>query len=220
VGATGAIGSVCAQMLAGQVAKIVLIGRRQDKLQEVAEKIRSEYSTEVVITAEINELRQASLIITVTSAVDAIIEPQYLQRGAIICDVARPRDVSIQVAQQRPDVLVIEGGMVAVPGDVNFGFNFGFPPQMAYACMAETMALALEQRYESFTLGKDIELSQVLTIDRIAQKHGFKLGGFRSFERAITDDEIAKIKANSRLSDITNHQTKVNSQQNVGSVPL
>jgi predicted amino acid dehydrogenase len=220
VGATGAIGSVCAQMLAGQVAKIVLIGRRQDKLQEVAEKIRAEYSTEVVITADINELRQASLIITVTSAVDAIIEPQHLQRGAIICDVARPRDVSIQVAQQRPDVLVIEGGMVAVPGDVNFGFNFGFPPQMAYACMAETMALALEQRYESFTLGKDIELSQVLTIDKIAQKHGFKLGGFRSFERAITDDEIAKIKANSRLSDITNHQTKVNSQQNVGSVPL
>jgi hypothetical protein len=38
-------------------------------------------------------------------------------------------------------------------------------------------------------------LSQVLTIDKIAEKHGFRLGGFRSFERAITDEEIKSIKA-------------------------
>jgi hypothetical protein len=126
----------------------------------------------------------------------------------------------LQVAQQRPDVLVIEGGMVAVPGKVDFGFNFGFPPGMAYACMAETMALALEQQYESFTLGKDIALSQVLTIDKIAQKHGFQLGGFRSFERAITDAEIAKIKAHSQSSETIHQQAKVSGQQPVGSVPL
>jgi hypothetical protein len=78
---------------------------------------------------------------------------------------------------------------------------------MAYACMAETMALALEQKYESYTLGKEIELSQVLTIDKIANKHGFKLGGFRSFERAITDQEIARIKANSQLNRASNTTT-------------
>jgi hypothetical protein len=65
---------------------------------------------------------------------------------------------------------------------------------MAYACMAETMALTLEQRYESYTLGKEVTLSQVQTIDKIAERHGFQLGGFRSFERAITDEEIARIK--------------------------
>jgi hypothetical protein len=64
--------------------------------------------------------------------------------------------------------------------------------------MAETMALALDGRFESFTLGKNIQLSQVHTIDRIATRHGFKLGGFRSFERAITDNEIAAIKAHSQ----------------------
>jgi hypothetical protein len=85
--------------------------------------------------------------------------------------------------------------MVEVPGQVDFGFNFGFPPKMAYACMAETMALALEQQYESYTLGKDIKLSQVTTIDKIATKHGFKLGGFRSFERAVTEADIASVKA-------------------------
>ncbi len=195
VGATGAIGSVCAQMLAGQTDKMILIGRRQEKLNEVAEKVHQAGCPQVTVTAHMNQLAQAHFIITVTSAVEAVIEPQHLRRGAVVCDVARPRDVSHQVAEQRPDVLVIEGGMVKVPGNVDFGFDFGFPPQMAYACMAETMALTLEQRYESYTLGKEITLSQVQTIDKIAERHGFRLGGFRSFERAITDAEIARIKA-------------------------
>jgi hypothetical protein len=69
---------------------------------------------------------------------------------------------------------------------------------MAYACMAETMALALEGRYENYTLGKDLTIEQVQAIDRIARRHGFKLGGFRSFEQAISDQQIEQIKRNAR----------------------
>jgi predicted amino acid dehydrogenase len=195
VGATGAIGAVCAEMLAAEANSLLLIGRRLEKLNEVGGRARAAGPAQVTITDDINRLTDAHFIITVTSAVEAIIEPQHLRRGAIVCDVARPRDVSRQVAEQRPDVLVIEGGMVKVPGAVDFGFNFGFPPKMAYACMAETMTLALDQRYESYTLGKDISLSQVTTIDKIATRHGFTLGGFRSFERAVSEEEIAFVKA-------------------------
>jgi fatty aldehyde-generating acyl-ACP reductase len=148
----------------------------------------------VQVTSDLNALRAAQLIITVTSALDAIIQPAHLRPGAVVCDVARPRDVSRAVAEQRDDVLVIEGGMVTVPGNVDFHFNFGFPPGMAYACMAETMALALEGRYESYTLGKDLTIEQVNTIEQIAQRHGFQLGGFRSFEHAVTDEQIERIK--------------------------
>lgn len=198
VGATGAIGNVCAQLLAPEADQLLLIGRQPEKLAAAAELARQAGGKNIQTSDQIDSLTQAQLIITVTSAVDAIIEPQHLRSGAIVCDVARPRDVSRQVATQRPDVLVIEGGMVKVPGPVNFNFDFGFPPQMAYACMAETMALALEQRYESYTLGKEIKLSQVETIDKIAIRHGFELGGFRSFERAITEPEIAQIRAYAR----------------------
>ena len=45
------------------------------------------------------------------------------------------------------------------------------------------MILALEQRYESFTLGRDLTVAQVEEISKLADKHGFKLAGFRSFER-------------------------------------
>ncbi len=204
IGATGAIGSVCADMLAPDVAQLLLIGRRQEKLNQVAANARELGCKDVVISSDMSQLHEAHLIITVTSAVETIIEANHLRQGAIICDVARPRDISRQVAEQRPDVLVIEGGMVKVPGPVDFGFDFGFPPKMAYACMAETMALALDRKYESYTLGKDIKLSQVVTIDKIAEAHGFSLGGFRSFERAVTEQEIAKIKAFSRSNHADN----------------
>jgi predicted amino acid dehydrogenase len=108
--------------------------------------------------------------------------------------VARPRDVSRQVAAQRDDVLVIEGGMVEVPGPVDFGFDFGFPPGKSYACMAETMALTLEGRYEDYTVGKAISVEQADEIAGIARRHGFRLSGFRSFERAVTDAEIATVR--------------------------
>jgi fatty aldehyde-generating acyl-ACP reductase len=195
VGASGAIGSVCARMLAPEAGSLLLIGRNNQPLQELAHELRATGAPEVQVATEIERVTEAHLVITVTNAVDAVIEAHHLRHGAVVCDVARPRDVSRQVVEKRRDVLVIEGGMVEVPGPVNFGFNFGFPPKMAYACMAETMALALDQNYVSFTLGKRIELSQVLTIDTIASRHGFKLGGFRTFERAVTQAEIAGIKA-------------------------
>jgi len=86
--------------------------------------------------------------------------------------------------------------MVEVPGPVDFGFDFGFPPKMAYACMAEVMILALEGRYESYTLGRDITVEQVEEIASLAAKHGFRLGGFRSFEHAVTGEEVESVKEN------------------------
>jgi hypothetical protein len=64
--------------------------------------------------------------------------------------------------------------------------------------MAETMALTLEGRFEDYTLGKDLRPEQVNEIETIANKHGFRLSGFRSFEKAVTDEEIARIRARVR----------------------
>lgn len=192
VGATGAIGQVCAELLADKVARLYLVGRRMDVLHALRERLEGSRA-HVVVASQAEALRQSTLILTVTSAVDSIVDPQELKPGSVICDVARPRDVSAQVAAQRPDVLVIDGGMVEVPGPVDFHFDFGFPPGKAYACMAETMALALEGRFEDYTLGKEIRRAQVEEIHRIAHKHGFRLSGFRSFERPVTPEHIARV---------------------------
>src|SRR5690606_11487094 len=137
---------------------------------------------------------------TVTTALHAIIEPRHLKPGAVVCDVARPRDVSVRVARERDDVLVIEGGMVSVPGPVDFHFDFGFPPGKAFACMAETMALALEGVEGDYTVGRDLDLDRINEISTIATKHGFKLAGLRSFEHAITDDAITKVRERAHIT--------------------
>ena len=197
LGATGAIGAACAQILAKEVRYLTLAARDESKLEKLAAQILKSTGLAVRVTANTKHaIRNADIVVAVTSAIDSIIEPEDLKPGAIVCDVARPRNVSRRVAEIRNDVLVIEGGIVEVPGDVQFGLNFGFPPQTAYACMAETMILALEGRYENFTLGRDLTVKQVETINKLADKHGFKLAGFRSFERAITPQELTGIKNN------------------------
>jgi len=205
VGATGSIGRVCAQLLGKRVAEIVLIGRNLEALRQVQSLIEAQGQSQVQISTDMQSLQRADLVLTVTNAVHTIIEPQHLKSGAVVCDVARPRDVSRRVIEERDDVLVIEGGMVKVPGQVNFNFDFGFPPGMAFACMAETITLALEGYNKSYTLGKDITLGQVQTMFNMATRHGFKVSGFRSFERAITNESINKIKQN-----VLQKQTQLN----------
>ena len=195
VGAAGSIGQTCAHLLARDAKAMVLIGRDAAKLEPIAQALRDATNAVVTVSGDVaNGLRDADVIVTVTSAVDAVILPEHLKPGAVVCDVARPRDVSVRVAKERDDVLVIEGGVVAVPGEPQFNFHFGFPERTAYACMSETIMLALDGRYESFTLGKTVSVEQVETTQQLAAKHGFKLAGFRSFEKAVTDEQIARVR--------------------------
>ena len=121
-------------IMASEVRSMTLVARNECKLEELASKIIYDTGLAVKITGNVKKaLRTGDIIITVTSAIDTVIEPEDLKTGAVVCDVARPRDVSRRVAEVRDDVLVIEGGVVEVPGDVDFNLNFGFPPKTAYA---------------------------------------------------------------------------------------
>jgi fatty aldehyde-generating acyl-ACP reductase len=199
VGATGAIGRVCAELLAGEAARIFLVARDEKKLEALRDRLKVNVRSELVISTKMDVLKDAQLILTVTSSIHDVIRPEHLQPGSVVCDVARPRDVSAMVAAVRDDILVIDGGMVDVPGAVNFHFNFGFPEGKAYACMAETIALALEGRFEDYTVGRDITIERVKDITAIAEKHGFRMSGFRSFEREVTNEQIEAVKHNARL---------------------
>ncbi len=191
VGATGSIGRTCALVLARSFESVIVVGRDAEKSAAIAAEVGSKARA----TTDILAIRECDVIVTVTSSDAEIIQPEHLKSGCVVCDVARPRDVSVRVQRERNDVLVIEGGVVEVPGAVDFGFDFGFPPKTAYACMSETMILALEDRAESYTLGKNVSVEQVEEMQRLAAKHGFKLAGFRSFEKALTPERITAVRA-------------------------
>ncbi len=201
IGATGSIGAVCAKMLAPQVAAVSLLGRNVENLEKLRDEICSMPNNRAQVDVETDvksALRDADLILAVSAAGKELVFPEDLKVGAVVCDVARPRDVSKTVIEKRDDVLVIEGGVIDVPGPAKFHFNFGFPEGTAYACMSETILMALEGTFEPYTLGRELSIERVLHIGELAQKHGFKLSGFRAFEKSVTDDVIAQVKSNAR----------------------
>lgn len=189
VGATGSIGQTCSEIMAPVFKETILVGRDMAKVQALSDRI-----PKTVASTDITDISRADCIITVSSAGAEIIQPEHLKPGSIVCDVARPRDVSGRVARERPDILVIEGGVVRVPGDVDFGMNFGFPEKTAFACMSETIMLALENRAESYSVGKDLSVEKVRETQEWAIKHGFELAGFRSFEKAVDDESIDRVR--------------------------
>ncbi len=200
IGATGSIGSACARMIAPRVERLVLVARNETRLRkfhdEVAGTLRcaSEYTTDIS-----SAVRRAQLILTATTSTQDVIEPAELRTGAVVCELSLPHDVGRRVARERPDVLVIEGGNMVVPGNPRFErvrepgteFDLNLPARTALACMAETMILALEGRFEPFTLGRGIQLERVIEIQSLAARCGFTLADMRAFDAAITPQRMA-----------------------------
>ena len=201
IGATGAIGRAATLLLAEQVRHMTLVARTPEHLEALQSEIQAQFpDVDVQWTTNIPEaVRPADIVVAVSSATGVIVEPEDLKPGAVVTDVARPRNLSRAVMDKRRDVLVLDGGVIQVPGsDADMGFDFGFPPKMVEACMAETMILALEGRLECFTLGPTIDVERVREIRQLAEGHGFSMAGFRRFERAIDDGEIERIRREAR----------------------
>jgi fatty aldehyde-generating acyl-ACP reductase len=200
IGATGSIGAACARLIAPRVRRLILVARNATRLRKFHEEVAaelpcaSEYTTDVAAA-----VREAQLILTATSSTQDVIEPEDLRLGAVVCELSLPHDVSRGVAEQRPDVLVLEGGNMRVPGAPRFErvrepgteFDLNLPARTALACMSETMILALEGRLEPYTLGRGIKLEKVKEVQAMAERCGFELASMRAFDAAITPEKIA-----------------------------
>jgi predicted amino acid dehydrogenase len=114
--------------------------------------------------------------------------------GCVITDVARPLDLSADDVAKRPDVLVIESGEIELPGDDVRMKDIGLPAGVAYACLAETVVLALEGRYEDFTVGRSIEWAKVKEIYKLGLKHGMQLAVISGVNGPYTDADIARVR--------------------------
>ena len=204
IGATGSIGSACVELLAPHVRTIVCVARNETRLRGFVANAAARVACDLRAEGDLHAaVRSADLVLTATSSVEDVIGPEDLRSGAVVCEVSLPHDISRRVAAERPDVLVIEGGNLRVPGtfamervrEPGTPFDLGLPSHTALACMSETMVLALEDRRESYTLGRGIDLDRVREIDALAERAGFALADMRAFDVAITPDRIAATRA-------------------------
>ncbi len=196
LGATGAIGSVCSRLLAKAFVDVVMGGRNMAKLLALKESIHKEDpDVKIKVTTRPDKfLKDMDVIVTATSgAGKKILDITRVKPGCVITDVARPLDLSPEDVAKRPDVLVIESGEIELPGNPEMK-SIGLPHKVAYACLAETIVLALEGRFEVFTIGRDIEWEKVKEIYKLGLKHGMKLAAISGVNGVFTDEDIASVK--------------------------
>ncbi|GAA3827809.1 dehydrogenase [Nocardioides panacisoli] len=196
VGATGSIGSVCARLLALAADELWLVSPETAKLLELKRDIEKDGPRATVHVAATPDphLGDMDVIVTATSgAGKRVLDIMAVKPGCVITDVARPLDLSPAEVAKRPDVLVIESGEIELPGEVRMK-NIGLPPGVAYACLAETVVLALEGRYESFTVGRNIEWEKVKEIYRLGLKHGMRLAAMSGVNGVFSDADLARVR--------------------------
>jgi len=197
VGATGAIGSVCARLIAMVATEVYLVSPETAKLLAIKESILQETpDAQLFLSAHADkDIADMDVIVTATSgAGKKILDIMRVKPGCVITDVARPLDLPASEVAKRPDVLVIESGEILLPGDNVQMKNIGLPKGVAYACLAETIVLALEGRFENFTVGRAIEWEKVREIYKLGLKHGMKLAAISGINGPFSDEDIARVR--------------------------
>ncbi len=196
VGATGAIGSACSRLLVRAAEEVTLVSPETAKLLALKASILQETPDAKIVLSATADTRIGlmDMVVTATSgAGKKVLDIMKVKPGCVITDVARPLDLPPEEVAKRPDVLVIESGEIELPGDLQVK-NIGLPKNVVYACLAETIVLALEGRFENFTIGRAIEWEKVREIYQMGLKHGMKLAAISGVNGVFSDEDIERVR--------------------------
>jgi len=174
VGAGGNIGSALSKLLEKKVRKLFLIERKKGRIESLKKEMKNAYFSQ-----NIENVKEADIIITTTSHPDALLKVEFLKKGAIIIDNSEPSNVSEDLVKQRKDIFVIDGARVSTK---SIGFNLGefnkvgCLPYTCYACITEGILQALEGRRENF-VGK-IDETHLEEVEKWAKKYKIEISPF------------------------------------------
>ncbi len=197
IGATGAIGSVCSKLLATAFDEVYIVDVYDAKLLALRESILNEIkNVNVHVTTRADKyLADMDVIVTATSvpAGKKVLDIMKVKPGCVITDVNRPLNFTVKDTRQRPDVLIIASGEIQLPGQPEMN-DIGLPPGVAYASLAEAIVLALEGRFENFSVGREIKWEQVSEIYKLGLKHGMKLAAISGLEGVLEEKDFKRVR--------------------------
>jgi predicted amino acid dehydrogenase len=196
VGAAGSVGSTSAKLLARDGFKKILLvdlERKKGHFTSLINDLKQiNPHIEITTSHQIRDISGSDFIITATNAPEAIIRADDVKSGAIIIDDAQPSDVSPETLL-RPDVLVVEAGVVSTPG-IHSNFNFNLKNRDDnFCCLAEVLILAANKWGEHYVINR-ASLDLVDKIVGMSSGMGFKLGQFQNFNEVITSSKMKNIK--------------------------
>ncbi len=197
VGAGDPEGAVAAELIALVFNRMVIVDREPDRLLELVSRIGrvSPHCQVEVATTVDPHLGDALLVVTgLAPGWRGAVRIEDLAPGAVVSDCHRPSEFGVAHADARPDVLFVLAGELELPGPADLGADLGPPPKVAFAAMAEVVILALEERFECFSLGADVDLAQVKEIHKVGLRHGLQLASLRGPRGPLRTTEINLIR--------------------------
>jgi fatty aldehyde-generating acyl-ACP reductase len=206
VGAAGYMGNPVSRLVAKKNPGRLFLVDRQTKKQSL-EKLAKEISEprkevvdprRVVVSINLSKLKEADIVIVVTNSLEVIIKSEHLKPGAVVLDDTAPRNTSMELVLQRPDILILD--VVAQAPDVLSNFNFKFPLKHdIYTCLGEALILGARHWQQNYAVGH-FDYGLVDVISKWGQEMGFGIAPFRSFSQLVTLDKINRIKSFYRKS--------------------
>jgi predicted amino acid dehydrogenase len=206
VGAAGSIGSGCAQLLAAQAPKRMILidvpGQRE--LAAVPAAVRAVNDRiQVICSYRLEDIREADLTIVATNWPGSLVAADHLKPGAIIIDDSYPKNVSPRVAKDRPDVVALEGGILRLPSGLEIDRSRNVPNLLdvpltrmiscreVYGCFAETLTLAASGHAGNYGLGRsDPELAEDILAR--ARRLGFTMAPLQFFGEAVGEQRVRR----------------------------
>ncbi|WP_186780120.1 aminotransferase class III-fold pyridoxal phosphate-dependent enzyme [Streptomyces salinarius] len=159
----------------GSLAQTVLLrNKRGTSVADIVTELAGTGELSISLEAE-SVLPGAQLVLAATSTPDQIIRPGLLRRHAAVCDVSQPPNAGDEVREERPDVLVVAGGLIRMPGDQDTGIAFGLPDGVTYACTAETMIAAHRLADPVVSHGERLSTGLVRALREDAARFGYRL---------------------------------------------
>ncbi len=193
VGAAGSIGSACAKILALDGVKNFLfvdLERKAEHLKKHVEELANKHhDIKIAISHRVGDIKGYDIIIAATSAPEVVIISDDLSPGAVVINDAQPSDISPEIIAERPDVIVIEGGVVHTP-TVRCNFNMSLADRNdTFCCLGEVLILAHNRHFDHYALG-ELDLSLIEHIEELAKNFPISLAPFQNNSGYVSEEQI------------------------------
>ena len=195
IGGTGDVGSACARSLTEKTKQVTITARNIWNLLKLKKILKKKRKAKVKASRNNRRaVKDADIVIAAANSSASILKMDWFKPGAIVCDLAYPKNISYN--STRKDLFVFSGGLASVPSPIELSVMMGLPSaDVCYGCSCEAIVLALEKRFENFSFGRgNITVAKMDEILAMAYKHGFGLAPFFWSDRIIDQETVEEIK--------------------------
>ncbi len=176
IGISDSAVALCCKKLSGVIKRIAIFDQDKDKAKRLSEQAlflnpRIELSMADTIDAAVKD---SDIVLVSGNLQDELPFMDAINPGGIVCNILSP-GMSLQKRNSFRGASLISAGFIRLPQVNNLRLIKGLPQNVVFAAMAETMLLALEDKFTDYSGNVDTNIEKMEEIADIAARHGFEV---------------------------------------------